>query len=247
MMKLIIFLFTFLSFWYVPSITLCSETNYARIIDNHTYLFKTPSDEKDIKNIICILENTYYVQILLTYDEDYYKVNYNGVNGFVLRNQVKKVEGIPNTPYPQNIQILTTNNNIYLRSTPEKNNNNTSIIPSNCTSLKYIGKAYGEQVDDFRENLWYYVEYQGLYGYVYSEYIVSISKIYPNIEELSFLNDNDFDEILNPLSDETSALIIALMLFPVLIIMYLLYKKPKSKREKFKEKLVVVKEYDEKL
>lgn len=246
MVKLLLIVIGFISFCYYPELTLC-DSGYARVIDTHTYLYKTASDDNNIKNIICIMENTYYVEILLTYDEDFFKVNYNGVSGYVLRKKVKKVTGIPEKPFPIEVDMLTVNNNIYLRSTPEKNNNNLSIIPSNCTNLKYIGKVYGEQLDDFRQNLWYYVEYQGVYGYVYSEYIKSISDIYPNIEELSFLNDNDFDDIINPLSDSKSALIIVIMLLPILLMMYLIYRKPKASKEKFKEKVVIIKEYDDKL
>lgn len=221
------------------------ETQYARVIDKNTYLYKTANDDNNIKNIICILENTYYVEILLIYDEDYYKVSYNGVSGFVLRNKVRKINETPATPYPKDIKMTTTNNNIYLRSSPEKSNNSISIIPSNCTSLKYIGKAYGEQLDDFRKNIWYFVEYEGVLGYVYSEYIVSISDIYPNVEEISFLNTNDFDEVINPLSDTNCLLLIVLMMVPLLVIIYLIYKKPR--KNKYKEKYVAIKEYDEKL
>lgn len=245
MVSFILIVITFISFCYCPY-TLCSD-NYARIIDNHCYLYKTASDDNNIKNIICIMENTYYVEILLIFDEDFYKVNYNGINGFVLRNKVKRVNEKPNNPFPQNIKMLTTNNNVYLRSSPEKANNNITIVPSNCANLKYIGKVYGEQLDDFRQNLWYYVEYQGIYGYIYGDYIVSISNIYPNIEELSFLNDNDFDDIINPLSDETSTFIIILMLLPMILIIFLLYKKPKPKKQQFKQKIKIIKDYDDKL
>ena len=245
MIKLILFLFTFISFCYVPSITFCSDNNYARIIDNHTYLYKTASDDNNIKNIICILENTYYVEILLIYDEDFYKVSYNGVSGFVLRNKVKKVSSTPLTPFPKDIKMMTINNNIYLRSTPEKSNNNLSIIPSNCTNLKYIGKAYGEQLDDFRQNLWYYVEYENVCGYVYSEYIVSVSDIYPNVEEISFLNTNDFDEVINPLSDTSCLALITIMLIPMLLVIFLIYKKPR--KGKYKEKIVKIREFDDRL
>jgi len=227
--------------------TYCNGS-YAKVIENNVCLYKNATDENSIKNIICILENTYYVQILLTYDEDFYKVNYNGVSGYVLRKSVKKVAEIPENPYPNNISIITVNNNIYLRNTPEKSNNNhLTIIPSNSTRLKYIGKVYGEQLDDFRQNIWYFVEYEGIQGYIYSEYISSISNIKPNIEQLSFLNTNDFDNIINPLSDNTCAIIIVSLLLPCLLILFLIYKKPNKKKEKFKEKIVIIKEYDENL
>lgn len=233
------------SFINVP-VTYC-EPNYARIIDTRTFLYKTANNDNNTKNIICIMENTYYVEILLTYDEDFYKVNYNGVSGYVLRNQVKKVSQTPTNPYPKDIKMLTINNNVYLRSTPEKTNNNLSIIPSNCANLRYIGKVYGEQLDDFRDNTWYFVEYQGVFGYIYSEYLKSVDQIVPNIEELSFLNDSDFDDIINPLSNSTCAIIIAILLAPIMLILFLLYKKPNKKKEKFKEKVVIIKEYDDRL
>lgn len=226
--------------------TYCDGT-FARIIDDSTYLYKTASTDNSIKNIICAMENTYYVEILLTYDEDFYKVNYNGISGFVLRKNVKKVSGIPENPYPHDVDMLTINNNVYLRSTPEKTDtNNLTIIPSNTTKLKYIGKVYGEQVDDFRQNIWYFVEYEGIFGYIYGEYLKSVSSVHPNIEQLSYLNNSDFDDVINPLSDGTCAIIITLLLLPTLIIIFLIYKKPTKRKEKFKEKIVVIKEYDDK-
>lgn len=238
---LLIFVVLFSSFQF----TYC-DNSYARITNSHTYLYRTASRNTDTKNIICVMENTYYVEILLIYDEDFYKVNYNGVSGYVLRQDVKRVKDVPTHPYPSGVEMVTINNNSYLRTSPNKSNNSLTIVPSNCSKLNYIGKIYGEQVDDFRQNLWYYVEYQGVYGYIYSEYIRSISSIYPNVEELSYVNDNDFDDIINPLSNSTCILIIVGMSVPILIIMYMIYKKPRRSKSKFKEK-VVIKEYDEKL
>lgn len=219
---------------------------YARILDNNTYLFKTASTDESTKNIICIMENTYYVEIVLIYDEDFYKVNYNGASGYVLRNKVKKVSETPQNPYPTDIEMLTINNNIYLRSSPEKANNNLTIISANNARLRFVGKAYGEQLDDFRQNVWYFVEYDGIYGYVYGEYIKSITPVHPNIEQISYLNDNDFDDVINPLSDSECAFIIVLLLMPLLIFIFLIYKKPPNKKA-YKEKVITVKEYDDKL
>ena len=224
--------------------TYCDD-NFAQIANNHTYLYQNPESNKDMKNIICILENTYYVEILHVHDEDFYKVRYNGVTGYVSRSDVKRVSGVPNTPYPTGVTMKTISNNIYLRSTPAKGENTLSIIPANCTNLNYIGYTYGEQVDDFRENIWYYVNYLDVYGYVYGEYIESISQIPLNTQNLAFLN-NDFEPIINPLSNGKCALIVTILTLPTLFILFLLYKKPK-KNKKFKEHVVIIKEYDEKL
>lgn len=243
-MKRVILVLICALFLPVFSSTYC-DSQFAQIMGNAVYLYARPENDNSVKNIICIMENTYYVEILHTENEEFYKVNYNGVSGFVLRKNVKKVDGSPKIPYPSNVTMRTVNNNIYLRSTPVKSNNTLSIIPANCTSLKYIGYVYGEQVDDFRENVWYYVNYLDVYGYVYCEYIDQISTIPQNIEQLSFLN-NDYDDVVNPLSNGTCVLIVGVLTAPTLLILLLLYKKPKSKK-RFKEQVIVVKEYDDKL
>lgn len=244
MKKLFCFVFLIVFCVYLTPFTYCDEA-YALVTNNHTYLYQTPEANKDIKNIICILENTYYVEILHIHNEDFYKVKYNGTTGYVNRREVKRVSGVPSTPYPTGVTMKTINNNIYLRSTPAKSNNTLSIIPANCSTLRFIGYTYGEQVDDFRENVWYYVEYLEVYGYVYGEYIESISQIPLNTQKLDFLND-DFEPVVNPLSSGKCALVVTILTLPTILILFLLYKKPK-KNKKYKEHVVVIKEYDEKL
>jgi len=244
MMKNLLKILVIIAYLANTPITYCSNS-YARILNSQTYIYKNASEDKNLKNIICLLEKTYYVEILMTYDQDFYKVRYNGVTGYVKRSEVKKVSGIPENAHPKNIEMVTINNNCYLRSSPEKRNDNEIIIiPSNCANLQYIGKVYGEQVDDFRDNTWYYVEYQGKYGYIYGEYLKHISNITPNVEQLNYVNTSDFDDIINPLSNGECMIIIFALLAPMLIILYLLFKKP---TKKFKEKIVVVKEIDNKL
>lgn len=224
-------------------ITFCSG-NYAMIKDDPAYLYVSPNDSNDVKNIICIMEDTYYVEILNTFDEKFYRVNYNGVTGYVLRSAVGKVDGIPDTPFPNFVTLKTVSNNTYLRSTPLKSDNALTIIPANCTELEYIGYVYGEQVDDFRDNIWYYVKYLGICGYIYGEYVASISPIPQNVEQLSFLSN--YEPMVNPLSNGICILIVIVLAIPTILILYLLYRKPRRKT-KFKEHVIVVKEYDEKL
>ena len=244
-MKRFIILISVVLFAAFVPITLCENSSFAVIINDYTCLYRTPEANNDIKNIICVMESTYYVEILHTYNEEYYKVNYNGVSGYVLRKCVKKVNGAPNNPYPSNVKLKTVNNNIYLRTTPAKTNNTLSIIPASTESLEFVGYVYGEQVDDFRDNIWYYVKYLDIYGYVYGEYIAEISAIPKNIEQLNFVND-DYVQVKNPLSNGTCAIIVGVLTLPTMLILLLLYKKPKPNK-KFKEQVIVVKEYDEKL
>lgn len=227
-------------------VNVCAESSYAQITTKGVYIYKTPQVNNHIKNIICVAEYTYYVEIVSKYNESFYKVNYNGVNGgYVLIDEVKKVKGIPENPYPSDIKLTTYDKNCYLRSTPSKEDNTISIIPSKYNGLKFIGMTYGEQIGDFDDNIWYLVEYLDIQGYIYNEYIASINTIYPNTEKLSYSN-NDYDKIINPLSNNTAIIIIIGLSLPTLIIIYILYKKPKKIKIK-KQNNISFNEFDERL
>ena len=221
-----------------------AEGSWAQVVTSGCYVYKTPEINNNIKNIICVAENTYYVEIVSKVNETFYKVNYNGyIGGYVLIDEVKKVNGSPVTPYPSDIRLTTYDKNCYLRSTPTKDDNVISIIPSNYNGLTFIGKTYGEQIGDFEDNIWYLVEYLGTIGYIYSSYVANINTIFPNTENLSYQN-NDYDTIINPLSNTTAIIIIVALTLPTLIIIYILYRKPKKIKPK---KSVTFYEQDERL
>lgn len=221
-----------------------AEGNWAQVVTTGCYIYKTPEINNNIKNIICVAENTYYVEIISKYNETFYKVNYNGYNGgYILIDEVKKVVGIPTNPYPNDIKLTTYDRNCYLRTSPSKEDNIISIIPSNYSGLTFIGTTYGEQIGDFEDNIWYLVEYLGVQGYIYSSYVANINTIFPNAEKLSYQN-NDFDTVINPLSNSTSIIIVICMSLPTLIIIYVLYRKPKKTKVK---KQSIAYEFDESL
>ncbi len=230
MKKLICFIFCMFALtanFYVRPVYAQSE--WAQVTHKGVYIYKTPVVNSNVKNIICVAENTYYVEIISNYNEILYKVDYNGISGWVEKDKVKKVKGVPENPYPNDIKLTTYEKNCYLRSTPTKEDNVLSVVPSNFNGLKFIGMTYGEQIGDFDDNIWYYVEYLGLTGYVYNAYISSINTIFPNTEKLTFTND-DFEDVVNPLSDGTTVIVIVALSLPTFIIIYLLYKTPKTKR-----------------
>lgn len=215
--------------------TICysNSTTYARINKNNQYLYKTPSSVETYDNIICFLENTYFVEILNKFDS-FYQVNYNNLIGYVKFSSVSLVLTAPQSPYPT-ANIKTVESNCNLRSTPEvlnKPSNTLTIIPANSTNIIYYGKIYGDEAIDFSGNTWYYVNYMGVSGYVYSSYIKNISSIYPNIEEINYINSLSTDIEINPLSNPSCVIIIILISLPALFIVYFLYKSPKVKIKK---------------
>ena len=59
---------------------------YAQITATKSYLYRTATQNPEISNIWCELPQTYFVEILNDYNDNFYKVDYNTVIGFVLKN-----------------------------------------------------------------------------------------------------------------------------------------------------------------
>ena len=116
-----------------------ANTRFARVeqsINLYKYL-----ENNNLSNIICLIEKTYFVEIQYETD-NYYKVNYNGVSGYVKKDEVKEVSKTPSTPYPSNIKI-TIANDCNLRSSPTNSpssNNIVSVLRSGESDIKFIGR-----------------------------------------------------------------------------------------------------------
>lgn len=225
---ILIFLANILS----PSLLVSASTRFGRIITG-TEIYKNMSGSNSISNILCIAEETYFVEIIGDYD-GYYRVNYNGISGYIKSNTVKEVSSTPTTPYPYNIKIVI-GNNCNLRSTPtttQQLNNIVCTLHAGEENITFIGRIYSEEAIDFGGTTWYYVNYNGQYGYVYNKYIKSVSPIYHNTESVTFLSATQ-DTITNPITHTPSLIIIIILLIPCLGILLILYL-PKGIRKKQK-------------
>lgn len=197
---------------------------YAQITSNG-YLYKAPSTAQSSQ--ICMLEKSYFVRIILTHDNDFFLVTYAGVEGYVLKTNVRKVIEKPKTEYP--IASLSTGDRCFLRSSPKRLDNNiVATLPAHTTNIKYIGKIIGSEMMDFGGTTWYFVEYHNLRGYVYGWYLTHAPSITPNVEKVSFITDEGYI-VANPLSNQTSLFVIILTLIPAVFILIMLFKKPTSK------------------
>lgn len=216
---LIIAIFLSLNFG-KPQIVFAQE-KYARAI-NSTNLYKLTSDN-ELGNIICVVEKTYFVQIL-SETGDLFKVNYNGVSGYVKKNDVKEITSKPSTPYPYNIK-LTIGSDCNLRSSPTTKSQVSNILNtlrSGETNLEFVGRVYADEAIDFGGTTWYLVNYLGEYGYVYNKYVKSISPIYENTENVTFASNQD-NKIQNPITHTPSLILIIIMSIPLILILFILY------------------------
>jgi len=199
-----------------------AENQYARI-ETTTQIFKSTSGNETIENIYCLAEESYYVEIIGDYD-NYFRVNYNGINGYVKKNDVKEVSNSPSTPYPYNINIVV-GSNCNLRSSPTTNSTTSNVIStiySKENDIIFIGRTIGEEAIDFGGSTWYYVCYKGNYGYIYNNYIQSITPIYPNNESFSYA-ENISQKIENPITHTPSLIIIFILMIPLFAVLFLLY------------------------
>lgn len=235
---IIAILFSFLS----PSSIVLAKSNYARAI-NSTNLYRLGTNN-ELSNIICVVEKTYFVEIISETD-DLFKVHYNGVSGYVKKNDVKEITSNPSTPFPYNIKIVV-GSDCNLRSTPTVKSLSSNVIctlPKNESNITFIGRVFAEEAIDFGGTTWYYVNYLGEYGYVYNKYIKSITPIYENTESVQFANPID-TTIINPITHTPSLILIIIMTLPCIAILVILYIPRKHKQKtKIAKKHKIVDKY----
>ena len=59
--------------------------------------------------------------------------------------------------------------------------------------------------------------------------IKSQATIYPNTEQITYINSSV--DIINPLSDTTITALVCILMTPAIVILYLMYHKPKIKHK----------------
>ena len=212
-----------------PEIVKSQSYNYARITNSETYLYKTTSDLTDINNVYFQLEKTYFVKILEEHNE-FYKVSYLDVIGYVVASQVTLINATPNNPYPRNITFnINSSLNTKIRSSASMTNDNNvvGVLPTNNATLTYLGSVQGEESIKTLGNEWYYCYYNYenfgcILGYVYAPLTENLTPILANTETFSSTVENDNSEIPQMPSDQQNIIIIVLMCLPAVIIFILL-------------------------
>ena len=218
-----------ISFYPHNNLIIYANTSKFARIERTTEIFKSNSTSQNLDNILCLAEETYYVELISDYDT-LYKVNYNGITGFIKKTDIKEISNSPITPYPYNIKLII-NSNCNLRSTPTTKSNINNVISTIYTTsdnITFIGRVIGEEAIDFGGNTWYYVCYNGDYGYIYNNYVKSITPIYQNNETFTYAT-NISNKIENPIKDPPSLIIMFILSIPLFAVLFILYL-PKKKR-----------------
>ena len=206
---------------------------YARIMQEDTYLYRSPIDVNDTSNVYFELPKTYFVELCSSPNAEFYEARYMNTVGYVKKNSVQAVNSPPITPFLDNVNFriyADLSRNIY----PSPDSSNTPIIkmPSLSQNITYIGSIQGECLIEGRTDIWYYCRYiaDNTYeGYVYSDFCDKMSIIMPNIEDVIYTKNPTFtitDAEKNSIgfNNNLVGIIIGILSIPALIFLFMIIK-----------------------
>jgi len=229
------------SFYSTPTTVDALSFQYCRITSTSTLLYRTAEQSEELSNIYFELTPTYFVQVLNT-ENEFYKVYYNGIAGYVLQDSVTPVYSVPTTPFPEGITFeINASASAVIRSIPSVDGNYLGLLPCDAI-LNYYGKISGVEAITGLGNEWFFVVYtsyeQGVIsGYVYAPLTENLTTITDNTEELSTIPTGGIvDEIISPelLNVNNLLLIAGLSIGALFLIFILIAPIRKNKREQAK-------------
>lgn len=157
---------------FLPVAYALGETNaWARIVKDYVYLYA----EQDCNKQICILEKSYYVEILDIAETTIHvsvmnnKANFPQITGYVKRTDVELCSNDPITPHYPTERLTVTADSAVLRLSPSISAS-IVITATNTQKVSYYGKI-------IKDRDWYYVCFGDKFGYIDAN---SVSA--PNIE-----------------------------------------------------------------
>ncbi len=212
-----------------------NTTYYARVMFDNVYLYKTASDSEDYYNLYFILPQTYFVELI---DEsgDFYKVNYMEFTGYVKKDYVQAIDGVPEQPYLTDITFrVYSQQSLDMRSEPSTISGSSAqvaSIPLYTRTIVYYGYIVGETLVEERTNIWYYCKYSAdkdYYGYVYSEFCDNMTEYTLNTESVTYIDNPSFATLqasgdVQTLDSTAVGIIIAVLMVPAAIFIILILK-----------------------
>jgi len=198
---------------------------FAKVQNNGVYLCSSPSENASLFEI----PYSYFVKVSTAVD-DYYKVSYNGVDGYVKKDKVSLMNGVPKNPYAKaTFKVFVP---YYLYQNPSQNSSVVAVDTN--TTFTYFGTKSGQQVSS-ASTTWFYASasIDGVthFGYVYSGVTDYLTTITLNTESFKVISDKDLSSSPNSeltrLSTGTKIMLIIAIGIPSILILYFLIKPTK--------------------
>lgn len=216
----------------LPSISVKAEetlTYYAKVL-NQANFYSSASESSPLFT----LPNTYFV-LLIGQEGDFYRAKYLDLYGYVKKDEVTPMDGVPTSPYPNEVFRNFNDNGLNLQSQPT----NSSATLGKLDFLEeytLYGTTTGQEPFPNSTNVWYYcnatINGVSTFGYAFSYYCDIFDGFTENTEyfpaitgELQFSSQTPEN---GGLSDTVIAIIILAVSLPCLVILYLLLSPSKK-------------------
>lgn len=198
---------------------------YAKVETAEVFLYSSQSETSSIFEIPV----SYFVKVE-NFNNTFYKAYYNNISGYVKKDSVSLMSGIPQNPYAQaTFRVFVSN---YMYANPTQSSSVVCQIDTNDI-LTFFGKKNGEQLNS-STNTWYYSKVikngQDFCGYVFSGITDYLSVIPQNVESFERINEisqNENNAPTTELSSKTKILLIVSISIPSAMILYFLIKPTK--------------------
>ena len=162
------------------------DISWCRITSENTYIYKeNPSSNEN--SAYFKLPTTYFAQILESADE-FYKISFDGIVGFVHKENVTKIYSVPLTPFPEDI-TFSINNSVQavMRDYPSTSGQYVGVIPSGLKA-NFLGQTKGEEAISGLGTTWYFARFtnetETFCGFVYAPLVQNLKEIPENQEEV---------------------------------------------------------------
>ena len=213
------------------SIASADEVYYAKINSESAFLYSSPNEE----NSLFLLPKTYFVKLINEANKDYYFCSYKDIKGYVKKNDVLAMNGLPSQPYLDGLFRTFSLDGLGLYSSPSYSQENLlATIPYLTDNLVFYGEIQGQELVPEKGKKWIYCKYsdQNIFGYVYSVFCDKLPSFTQNYETFETI-ENPFEKtsIAKELSPVAMGFIIAGVTIPCVIVLFLLIK-PTLNKEK---------------
>lgn len=250
------FMFIFFIFYilsalnYAPFSKVFAKTTYfGRALTTNIYIYTSPVVTDDKSNLLFEIPTTYFVELLSEENELFYKAQYNGIYGYVLKSEVSCIDQTPLMPFVNNASFrVFTPSGANLRTSPNESlgaSNLITSIPFMSTNLVFYGICKGEESISYKGNVWYYCKYikenQEYMGYIYSPLCDLLTQFPQNTESFTYITPDfsyksdittNSQENYLTISSPWQIVLIIVVSLPCIIIIYFLFKPTKIAMQK---------------
>ena len=209
------------------------NTYFARIMFEHVYLYKTPTENEDISNIYFELPKTYFVE-LLSKSNNFYEARYMDIIGYVKKDCVQTVANIPNNPFlcDRTFRVYAEySEKLWSSPSSQEDSNLITVIPHLTQNIQFIGNIQGEPLITGRTNIWYYCKYSAetdQFGYIYSDFCDEISEVVENTEIIEYVSNPTFEvsQTINAIPEKSNyvGILIGILSIPALVFVFMVLK-----------------------